>query len=766
MRLKRAILQIADRDTLKAVVEELELEDVDRRSVHDMAARVSRARRATPSVLLNFLSEVQVKEVCEIVGISSVGRKRALIKRLLQWENKGVKRVPREKPPEDRARRPHRVRRRETSNMKEDPETEVKEAPKPLPEPPPGMFRITKTELVWPGKYNEDGTLREIPRLNLPFQVIERVNESRATREAKKASEPTLFDIYKADEGESFEDGWRNKLIWGDNLLVMSSLLEKFAGKIDLIYIDPPFATGADFSFKAPIGEGGEEVFKEQSVLEEKAYRDTWGRGLESYLEMMRTRLFLMRDLLSERGSLYVHCDHRVNSHLRLLLDETFGADHFQREVIWTMSAASGYKGMVHNYVRGHETILYYTRGEKATFNKSYLPYSKEQLARFSSVDEQGRRYKVITKTRRLYLDEAKGVPLPDVWTDIANFQTVVNSPEIVGYATQKPEALLRRIIESSSNPGDLVADFFCGSGTTLAVAEKLGRRWIGCDLGRWAIHVTRKRLLDIDKCKPFEVLNLGKYERQYWQGVTFTGDEDTSPTERALYEYLAFILRLYAAEPVPGLAHLHGKKGRAMVHIGAVDAPVTIDEISQALEECALLKQPELHVLGWEWEMGLAGPNNEYRKGGLMQEEARKKGIKLLLLQIPREVMETQAVDKGDVQFFELAYLNVEVKVKKMTAQVNLKDFVIPNMELIPEDVRSKVKKWSDYIDYWAVDWDFRNDTFMQGWVAYRTRKERKLPLSSDTHTYDKPGKYRILVKVIDIFGNDTSQAHSVEVK
>src|SRR4051812_25599138 len=169
-------------------------------------------------------------------------------------------------------------------------------------------IEITKTELVWPGKYNEDGTRIEVPRVSLPFQVIETVNESRATREAKKGGvQDTLFDVYEGKEGDTFEAGWRNKLIWGDNLLVIGSLLEKFAGKIDLIYIDPPFATGADFSFTAPIGESGEEVFKEQSVIEEKAYRDTWGQGLDSYLTMMHQRLSLMKDLMSERSSIYIH---------------------------------------------------------------------------------------------------------------------------------------------------------------------------------------------------------------------------------------------------------------------------------------------------------------------------------------------------------------------------------------------------------------------------------------------------------------------------
>jgi adenine-specific DNA-methyltransferase len=302
------------------------------------------------------------------------------------------------------------------------------------------------------------------------------------------------------------------------------------------------------------------------------------------------------------------------------------------------------------------------------------------------------------------------------------------------------------------------VSDFFCGSGTALLAAESLidehgnlllSRRWIGCDLGRFAIHTTRKRLLGLEGCKPFEILNLGKYERQYWQGVTF-GDQGKTITEQALYEYLAFILKLYGSQPLTGLTHLHGKKGKALVHIAAVDAPVSIDEINVALNEVLQLRQSELHVLGWEWEMGL---------NDLMVSEAKKRGVKLLLLQIPREVMEQQAVDKGDIQFFELAYLEVEIKSpKKLTAQVILKNFVIPNTELIPDVVRDKVKKWSAYIYYWAVDWDFQNDTFMQGWVTYRTRKDRTLTLTSDPHTYEKPGRYQILVKVIDIFGNDTS--------
>jgi len=478
---------------------------------------------------------------------------------------------------------------------------------------------------------------------------------------------------------------------------------------------------------------------------------------------------------------------HRV----RVLLDESFGMDAFLNSVVWVYGeSARGAKAIASQFPRNHDDLICYRGGEKWTFNGDSLKrvYTVEEARKIGfRQDEQGRWFKTaprgdytdesiarLAKEGRIHKTSTGGirikyflpmesgnvvelVPVGDAWMDIADAMHMPDA-EQTGYATQKPEALLARVVRAFSNENDLVADVFCGSGTTLAVAEKLGRRWIGCDLGRWGIHVTRKRLLGIENCKPFEVLNLGKYERQYWQGVTFGEAKDKPLAEQALYEYLAFILKLYGAQPVAGMAHLHGKKGKAMIHIGAVDAPVTIAEIDAAVDECAKLKQSELHVLGWEWEMGLYD---------LMVEAAKKKGVKLLLLQIPREVMEQQAAAKGDVRFFELAYLEAEIKQpKKLTAQVVLKDFVIPNTELIPEDVRSKVKKRSDYIDYWAVDWDFQNDTFMQGWVAYRTRKERKLPLSSDAHTYGKPGKYRILVKVIDIFGNDTSQAFDVEVK
>src|ERR1043166_9589674 len=260
-------------------------------------------------------------------------------------------------------------------------------------------IEVSRTELVWPGKYNDDGTLREVPRVGLPFQVIETVNESRATREAATTKGLGLFDVYQGKEGDTFDAGWRNKLIWGDNVLVMGSLLEKFAGKIDLIYIDPPFATGTDFSFVAEIGERGLEVEKEQSSIEEKAYRDTWGAGMESYIGMMHPRLQLIRELLSEEGTLFVHLDRNVSQPLKLVCDEVFGSAQFVNDVTWKRSHAHGDTGQgATHFGRVTESILVYTRGASPIWEPQYVPYTEEIIARdYKYVDKRtGERYRLM----------------------------------------------------------------------------------------------------------------------------------------------------------------------------------------------------------------------------------------------------------------------------------------------------------------------------------------------------------------------------------
>jgi adenine-specific DNA-methyltransferase len=607
---------------------------------------------------------------------------------------------------------------------------------------------VTRTELVWPGKFDEDGKRRQIERVSLPFQVIERVNESRATRAVRAERGLTLFDIWKGDRGDTFEEGWRNKLIWGDNKLVMSSLLEQFAGKIDLIYIDPPFATGADFGFDVQIGEEDLEVLKEQSAIEEKAYRDTWGSGRASFIDMLDQRLRLMRDLLSPSGSIFVHLDWHMGHYVKILLDEIFGEKNLRNEIIWWYF--NKMQGNVSHFPRNHDTILYYVKSVEAFSFTALMEKRDEPVKQLKRKwdKESGKLVNVRGADGKVEYQTVDERRVDDVWR-LPMIQPA-DRTENTGFPTQKREEIVRRVIECATQPGALIADFFCGSGTTLAAAEKLDRRWVGADLGRYALHVTRKRLLGIENCHPFEVLNLGKYERRYWQVATFGEDLDDDGVI-SLYEYVAFILKLYGATPTSGLEHLHGRLGNAFVHVGAVDAPVTLEEVAACVDECVALRADEVHMLGWEWEMGM---------NDLVSDEAKRRGVKVVLRQIPREVMEQQATEQGDIRFFELAYLEArsEPVGSEREYLVELENFVIPNPELVPDEMREKITRWSDYVDYWAVDWDFRDDTFMQGWVTYRTRKDRKLELKSAPHTYEEPGEYSVMVKVIDVFGNDTS--------
>jgi len=617
---------------------------------------------------------------------------------------------------------------------------------------------IKKTELVWLGKYDEDGKLVPVEKPGpYPFQIVEVINNPRT---GKENPQPGLFETWKGDEGDTFEEGWKNKLIWGDNKLIMSSLLEKFAGKINLIYIDPPFATGADFKFKIQVGDEDEEIIKEHSVIEEKAYRDTWGRGLDSYLQMMYERLVLMKELLVESGSIYVHLDQSVGHYVKLILDEIFGFENFLGEIVWYRYNKIPDKTKK-LFFKMHDTIFHYAKNKGSHVFNSILSPTGKMIKRKKMKKINGKMAVLDEYTeyeRELLLTRSVIEFIPD--------PNIGDSSEKTGFDTQKAEGLIYLFILASSNPGDLVADFFCGSGTTLAVAEKLGRRWIGCDLSRYAIHVTRKKLLEIQnskdlenedkkygrKARPFEILNLGKYERQLWQVKTFSNKDE----KQALYEYLAFILKLYGAEPISGLSHVNGRKGSALIYVGAVDMPVTINDCIEAINDCKSLGQKELHVLGWEWEMGL---------NDAIQEIASKEGIKLKLRLIPMDVLDQEAVKRGDIQFFELAHFKAEIKQDSRKVLVELKDFVIPHTDLIPEDVKDKIKKWTDWIDYWAIDFDYRNDTFNNGWTSYRTKKDRKLSLKAE-HKYEKPGKYKLFIKVIDIFGIDSSKIYEIEVK
>lgn len=599
------------------------------------------------------------------------------------------------------------------------------------------------TELVWEGKYDKSGHKAAPIRVSLPFQTVEMVNETAQERQR-------TLDLFTAGRNV----GWRNRLIWGDKKYILPALLDEFAGAVDLVYIDPPFATGADFTFQLQIGDG--EFIKQPSVIEQKAYRDTWGRGLDSYLQWFYEAVVLLRDLLKETGSLYVHLDWHVAHYARAVLDEVFGRDNFLNEVVWYYY--NKFQGNVNRFASNHDVIFWYRKGEKFKFAPQREKRPEGTVRQLKRVWDKDRGMLVNVKgpDGKVLYQETDERTVDDVWR-ISMLQPA-DTHENLRYPTQKPEALLTRIIEASSEPNDLVLDCFCGSGTTAAVAEKLGRRWIAADLSRFAIHTTRKRLLSIPDVKPFVVQNLGKYERQAWQRAEFSDESES----RGL-RYRQFILRLYNATPVTGYVWLHGARAGRMAHVGAVDAPVSPGDITQMIAEFKRAigrgaRSPTtngIDILGWDFAFEL----NE-----VARQQAALANIDLRFFRIPRDVMDKRAVEQGDVKFFELAALSVALSKKGRTVTVGLKDFVIP-LDDIPQDIQKTIKDWTEWIDYWAVDWDFRGDAFHNEWQTYRTRKTAKLERSVQ-HTYEQPGKYVALVKVIDILGNDTTKSLGIEIK
>ena len=703
-------------------------------------------------------------------------------------------------------------------------------ANKPLPE----KYRFLlfddarEVELLWNGKTNE------VTNTILPFQTIEHIDEPRS--EEKINMQRSLFDT----SGRQIK-GWTNKLIWGDNKLILSSLKNgplrkeiEAQGGLKLIYIDPPFDVGADFSIDIKIGD--EKFTKKPSVIEEIAYRDTWGKGADSFVAMIYERLKLMYDLLAEDGSIYVHCDWRVSPHVKLVLDEIFGKDNFQREIIWDYENISGFKSAANNWIHAHETVLFYSKDKNFLFNKQFDKYSDEYLSKFNKIDEKGRKYWQWSKNIRRYLDDylnKKGKAVGDVWH--IKYENNMSSNR-TDYPTQKPETLLERIIKSGSNENDLIADFFCGSGTTLAVAEKLGRKWIGSDLGRFSIHTSRKRLIDVQRelkkeskdFRAFEILNIGKYEREYFVNTNedLREEEKRQQKEQKEREFVELIISAYKSQSVNSFNNFVGKKRDRLVAVGPVNVPVDQKFIDEAIKECKKKKITKFDVLGFDYEMGL-----DFSK-------LSKQGVDIQFKVIPREVFDRQAVEKGQVRFYDVAYIEVKPiikgrgKIKELS--VELKDFSVfynqDNTGEIEEKLKSggsKVviedgqviklyknrdtniiekevltKRWTDWVDYWAVDFNFEskkeivrlpkktsqqkkldgskdakqleindfeetwtgNYIFENEWQSFRMKKDRNLELESVYKQVPK-GKLKVAIKVVDIFGNDTTKIIEVNI-
>lgn len=595
----------------------------------------------------------------------------------------------------------------------------------------------------------------------MPFQRIETVDEPRARAEAQGG----LFDTRKAHL-----DDFRNMLIWGDNNLILASLLREFRGRVNLIYIDPPFDVGADFTMEVPIGDSADMVEKDQSALEMVAYRDMWGKGADSYVHMLQERLVIMKELLADTGSIYVHCDWRVTALVRLLMDEVFGRDSFRNEIVWDYSFRM--MDLPSFYNRKHDTLLFYAKSEQAFFRIPKTDWTRDDLMKSRKqaihTDEHGVEWiwmpggKGHSKNKLRRVDEilAEGKAVSDVWP-IGIITS--SSGERVDFPTQKPEALLERIILASSEEGALVADFFCGSGTAGAVAERLGRRWIMADLGRFAIHTSRKRLIDLQRelhrnekpYRAFDVLNLGRYERQWWQKERLKGADA---------EHRRVVLEFYKAEPLPSSPSplLHGRKGPAVCHVDGIDSIFSRDEVKAVARAAKEVGAKEVACLAWEFEMDLRM---------ICDALEREFGVRIRLIQIPREIMEKNR--KEPPPFLEVATLEAEPVFRtvegRRVVDIKLKRFIpslaeVPTKELEVLQERA-IKSGFDFIDFWAVDFDYRNGgPFKHHWQDYRTRKDRSLKtVSEQDYAYPKKGRYTACVKVVDIFGCDTSI--SVEV-
>ena len=681
-------------------------------------------------------------------------------------------------------------------------------------EPLPDRFRASlfagasAAELIWPGK-----TTR-VETAVLPFQSIEHVDEPRQ----ETSSIPSLFDM---DPGSGRQvGGWTNKLIWGDNRLILSSLANgpmrkqiEDAGGLKFVYIDPPFDVGADFSMDVEVG--GETVTKKPSVIEEVAYRDTWGKGAESYLSMISERLHLIRSLMHDEGLIVVHIDWRVDAQVRLVMDEVFGSDNFVNQLVWAYR--SGGASRKASLPRKHDNLLLFRKTKSATVAGQTERQYLDKPFMGSKQDTEGRYY--VDTILRDVIEGALPIVAEDGEIRVFNTRPVLNlSTERVGYPTQKPEGLISLLLNICSEPGDLVADFFCGSGTLPVVAEREGRKWLANDLSRFSIHTTRKRLIDVQRgqkaagllYRAFEVLNLGQYERQHFVGVdvNLSSEERSEQARQREEAYLTLILKAYAGERAKGTPPFHGVKGTTAVLVGPIDAPVTEKQVREAIAAAVSARVTRIDVLGFEFEMGLKP---------LLQDEAREQGVNLALRYIPNDVFDTRAVKSGDVKFHEVAYVEFRPSVSGGEVTVALEDFAVfyrqedaesaaaglrngssrvvvddgqvvkvskDRSGIITRDVLTS--KWTDWIDYWAVDFDYMSQPevirvvedgeekqvktgrfiFENRWQSFRTKQDRELELASAPFEYPEPGTYKVAVKVIDIFGNDTTRVVAVRVR
>lgn len=556
---------------------------------------------------------------------------------------------------------------------------------------------------------------------------------------------------------------WMNRLVYGDNLLTMQALLAgdpqtglpSLRGKVDLIYIDPPFDSKADYRTKVTLP--GLDFQQKPTVVEQFAYADTWEEGTISYLKMIYPRLILMKELLSERGSIYVHIDWHIGSYMKVILDDIFGKENFVNEIIWYYRR---WNIAGSSFATNHDTILYYGKNKSnRVYNQLYIPKSEKSSAQGKSwksvIDENGIRHSIMTD------EPTKGVPMPDVW-DVSMINPVAK--ERIGYATQKPEALLERIIKASSNEGDLVCDFFGGSGTTAAVAEKLGRRWITCDIGKPASLVMRKRFID-QEVNPFLYQSIGDYQKEaFHNNKKLRRVGDLSQVVLGLFGALPF-----SPEQVSDRNFGYVKGTRNLVMVDSPNRLTTAATVRRAVEAKASLlggDWDKVIVLGWNFAFDISQAIEKYKNSNVevlvippdLLDKLSKKGFKKLI------------ADKT-VRFSSLQYLvvnPVEVTVNgngEDELDISLSNYVLLSPDNIPLDDKDKEKLQQvmeqdplSLIEYWSIDPDYDGDTFRSTWQDYRENVDNDSdPLHcvySTRIAMPHKDERKVCVKAVDVFG------------
>ena len=608
----------------------------------------------------------------------------------------------------------------------------------------------------------------------------------------KRSFRSTVFFPAQLKEsfGEPDENGWMNKIFWGDNLQVMSHLLKEYRGQVDLIYIDPPFDSKADYKKKIEV-RGLGKAESDSSSFEEKQYGDIWTN--DEYLQFMYERLRLLRELLSDTGSIYVHMDEKRAGYIRVLLDEVFGPGNFRREIIWDITVLSGFKTQAQNWVRGHDVIFYYSKTSNCKFNKLRQPHSQDYIDMFNRVDENGERYLVAHGLTRYLKDVIeKGKPYGDVWDDLLSYQVLrkqladvrelsqlkeilssskeaqnisnvwdnvmsfqqqPTSSENVGYPTQKPESLLERIIKASSNPGDLVFDCFMGSGTTQAVALKLGRRFLGADINLGAVHTTTKRLLGIMEL-PGGVQTSQQGELPFdGEGKRLPGLEVYNVNNYDIFrnpiEAKELILKALEVQPVSAGQLWDGELDGRMVKVMPVDHIATKADLEGLIANLPYKTYDEIHD---------KNPNQVVESFIIvcMGHEPDLKDA--LLKDLSKYKVEIDIVDlrrdKKMLQFKREAEAEVVREGKKLV----IRSFYPLNlMQKLSQD-KTSIKDWRQLVDSIIIDWNFDGgDTLQPTTLDIPKDKERVKGI------YDIPETAGVIrVKITDLL----SESLEVEVR